>query len=141
MAPGLELTKAEQEKEEAAIREVMDQVLDAYGNRDSRAMAEASHDQFITFARITRGKAEIEEFWSGKFKQWGDQKLEPSQDLGVEFLAPNVAVWRSQGAFIDRPGTDGKPLPPQKFVGANLYIKKAGKWRRATAFIMSVTDA
>ena len=136
-----ELTEAEQEEEKKAVRKAMDQVVAAYGKRDSEAMAAASHDQFITFGRIARGKAEIAELWSNIFSQWGEQEVNILEDFGIEFLAPNVAVWRARGEFANRTGPDGESLPPQGFVGANVYIKKEGKWRRASAFIMVDPDA
>ena len=135
------LTEEEQEKETAAIREVMDQVLVAYGNQDIKTMTEISHDVLMSYGQVARGKTEVEAFWAAKFRQWGDQKVAPSQDLGIEFLAPNVAVWRGMGEFIDRTDPDGKPLPPQKYIGANVYIKSEGKWRRGAAFVMPIPDA
>jgi len=129
------------EAEEEAIREALEEILVAYGNYDGKAMSELSHDPFIMYEGVFEGRSSIDSLWENLLRMWKTQKVVPLEDLGVHFLTPDVAIWRGSSEFVDRLDAEGQPLPPQQVVGATVFVKTEGKWRRACAFVKPMAES
>lgn len=125
---------------EKEVRDVLDKIILAYDNRDAKAMAEMTDDPFFMLEGVFKGRENLETLWVNLFRLWGTQKVVALEDMGIDFLTPDVAIWRGTSKFINRTDNEGNPLPPEKVVGANIYIKKEGRWLRAGAFVKPIVD-
>jgi ketosteroid isomerase-like protein len=128
------------EAEEKAIREVMEQIRDAYNRKDAKVMVATGDDRIYTFSTIIEGPEAIESFFTSFFEGNETMKLNPLEDMGVHFLTPNVAVFMGRSEFANRVDEEGKPLPPREFIGVNHYVKRNGQWKRASAYLQFSND-
>jgi ketosteroid isomerase-like protein len=121
--------------EEKAIREALAQILDAYGASDSKTMASLSDETFMNTRMVRTGREEVEKWWATVFEAWGPTTVHPIRDFGIVFVTPDVAIWRGISEFRDRVDADGNPVPPQQVIGANVWVKRNGRWYRAATFV------
>jgi ketosteroid isomerase-like protein len=123
------------EAEEKAIREVISRIREAYGKKDAKVMADTADEKLYTFTETAEGSEAIERMFADFFEDNETMKLNPLEDMGVHFLTPNVAVFMGRYEFLDMVDAEGKPLPPQEFIGVNHYVKRNGQWKRASAYL------
>jgi len=139
LRPPEEVPQATRSKEEAAIRQVVREVVGIYGKRDSKAMADICDETFMNLGDIYRGWESIEAFFRGFFKGMGDIQVSILEEIDLDFVTPDVAIYQMRGEFTNLPhGADGNPQPPQEWIAANVYAKRKGRWRRHGAFLTRI---
>lgn len=126
-------------KDEAAIRRVVREVADIYKSRDSVAMSNICDETFMNLGSVYRGRENIEIFFRGFFKGMGDIQVSILEEIDLDFVTPDVAIYQMRVEFTNLPpGADGNPQPPQEWVAANVYVKREGIWRRHGAFLTRI---
>ena len=126
--------------EEQALREVAQEVLVAYENRDSKAMADMCDEPFMNLGTIFRGRDSIQALIETLLGGLGTTQLNILEEIGLEFVTPEVAILQTRFEFTNRPpDADGNPQGPQQFFAANIVVKKDGQWMRKAAFLSEIT--
>jgi uncharacterized protein (TIGR02246 family) len=128
--------------EERALREVAQEVLVAYANRDSKAMVDMCDEPFLNLGTVFRGRERMQATFEAFFAGLGATQLNVIEEIGLEFITPEVAILITRFEFNNRPpDADGNPQPPEQYYDANVYVKKDGRWLRKAAFLRPITAA
>ncbi len=125
---------ANQAEDEAAIRELMDQLYSVYNKHDEKAMAALWGDTCIQYTRETKGQAAIEDLIAGIFDRH-QRSIQTNilEELGFAFLTPDVVLMRQKVEFTNRYNADGSPAPTRRALVAWVIVKKDGKWLLSAA--------
>lgn len=134
--------EADLEAEEQAVREVAQAVLAAYENRDSKTMVDMCDEPFMNLGTVFRGRDSMQATFEAFFAGLGATRLNILEEIGLEFVTPEVAILQTRFEFTNRPpDADGNPQPPEQYYDANVYVKKDGRWLRKAAFLRPITAA
>ena len=132
---------ADQAEDEAAIREASEKIVAAFNAHDAAACA-ALYDQKIESLQGS-GRAEHEKLVADNFQRNKAVKyslMKPSDEIGITFVTPDVAIHKLLREITGWLDADGKPLPPLKQVHARVFVKRDGKWLLAAYFSAPVTE-
>ncbi len=137
--PTLQAGGTSDDRDEAAVRELVDRLTAAYNRQDAKAMA-ALFDPEADVVSINtyRGRVGIELFFNGMN---GDPIESPSKTSPLRFLTKDVAIIDMDTELPGMRGTDGKPLPTMKFQAAFVAKKVNGKWLFAALRIRTLTTS
>lgn len=123
------------QEDEAAIRQVTNDFMAAWGRHDVKAMAAAfatDADLINPFGRVAKGRAEIEklltEEHAGPFKG-----TTYAGTVSVRMLSPTTALADWESTVNGMRDAGGNALPPFKHHVAAVYAKKDGRWLAVAA--------
>ena len=121
----LNVCRANQADDEAAIRKSDDAYVEAYNKQDAKALAALWSPEAVYVDPETGeesvGRDEIEKEFADTFAGSKDAKLEIKVSA-IKFMSPNVAV-ESGTARIVRPKDE-----PDESTYSALFVKRDGKW-------------
>ncbi len=123
---------AQSAADEAAVREATKKYFAAHNKHDVKAVAALLDENYQSWTDT--GKAAAMKSLEERFKTMKDAQFKFAEEIGVDFLAPDIAVHKfyiTWSGFLD---TDGKTSPPGRSLWAPLYVKKNGQWLRRTLF-------
>ena len=126
---------ADQSEDEAAIRKVFEQITVAFNGHDAEGIAAHWDPSLESWDGSRRGAAQFLEFYSDLFKRQPHIKGR-SEEIGIVFLTPDCAVYKSRIENTDLVGKDGE-LQPQlrwKWLGAWAMVRKDNRWLVAAWF-------
>jgi uncharacterized protein (TIGR02246 family) len=118
----------DQAAEEAAIRNIREQLITALNNHDAAAFVALFADDYETWDGETKGIVAYEQSYSELLELQKDLKYEFQQEIGIIFLKPDFAVYKGRGVFTDMLDEDGNTLPPQEMRHAWILMKEDGRW-------------
>jgi uncharacterized protein (TIGR02246 family) len=124
----------DQAAEEAAVRQVIEQVLAVLNNHDAKALASLFIETYETWDGEVKGIEAYENDYSDFFERQKDLKYQFQDEIGLIFLKPDVAIYKGRGEFTDMLDDDGNTLPPQEYRHAWILMKENGKWLVAALF-------
>jgi uncharacterized protein (TIGR02246 family) len=130
----------DQAAEEAAIREEVEREVVAYNQHDATAMAALLMEDYENWAGTQKGSAANEKSNAEFFKGRGKNVQLEDEEIGIIFLTPKVAIYKSRDETTNRLDEEGKPLPPNKGLYAAVYVKKNGKWLQVASFSRPITE-
>jgi uncharacterized protein (TIGR02246 family) len=111
--------------DEAAIRKTVEAYVQAFNNRDARALADHWSEGAVYTNRITGeevvGRPAIAEQFTALFKQQPELKLDVNLE-SVQLLSPNVAVEHGTARLLAPPGE------PEEVKYTAIYLKRDGRW-------------
>ena len=123
----------DQAAEEAAIREVVEQAYAALNKHDVKAAFALCDDNFENFSGTRKGRAANEEAWAEIFAtRFKNVEYSQYEEIGIQFITPDVAIYKDRYDFSGALGTDGEPRPPTKSSNGWVFVKKDGRWLMAT---------
>ena len=131
---------ADQAADEAAIREVIEQAFAMANKHDAKALMSLCTEDFEGWTGERKGRAAWEEFLSDHWGRQKDFQYELIDEIGLIFVAPNVAIHKYHERTTGLLDADGKPLPERKRLVAYVYVKKDGKWMAATFFARPIEE-
>jgi uncharacterized protein (TIGR02246 family) len=118
-------SRADQAQDEAAIRKSDEAYVEAYNNRDAKALAALWSPEAVYIDPETGnecvGREEIEKEFAHTFADLKDAKLEVKVE-SIRFLSPNVAVENGTARIISPEGESDESSY------AALFVKRDGKW-------------
>lgn len=137
--PSLQAGGSIDDRDEAAVRELVDRLTAAYNRKDAKAVA-ALFDPEADVVSINtyRGRAGIERFFSGMN---GDPISSPSKTAPLRFLTEDVAIIDMDMELPGMRGSDGKPLPTMKFQATFVAKKVNDQWLFAALRIRTLTTS
>jgi uncharacterized protein (TIGR02246 family) len=121
----LNVCRADQAEDEAAIRKNDEAYVEAYNKLDAKAVASLWSPEAVYVDPETGeeavGRDEIEKEFADTFADLKDAKLEINVN-SIKFLSPNVAIENGTARII-RPKEE-----PDESTYSALFVKREGKW-------------
>jgi uncharacterized protein (TIGR02246 family) len=125
---------ADQAQDEAAIREVVEQLFAAMEKHDAKAYAALCDEDFETWEGDIKGRAAMEEYISGIFSNAKDIQFKLLDEIGIVFVTSDFAIYKHTDEVSGALDDDGNPVPAYKRLSARVFVKKNGKWPFSTHF-------
>lgn len=125
-------SELDREREERAIREMMDRFLEARNNFDAEAVGEffvEDYDQGNLQAgrlQIRSGAERVEEYRTAFEEGRIVNKLTQDEIHSMRFITPNVAIMDVKHVFVTPEGE-----PSFRNFATYVLVKREGKWRFA----------
>jgi uncharacterized protein (TIGR02246 family) len=132
------LAMADGAEDEAAIRQVMEQMDRAYERRDAEAMSSYMAEDYVNWLGNHRGREVNVEIAMEELKNQKNLKYERSDEIGIDFVTHDVAIYKARWDFTGAVDARGNTLPPRKLLGACVMVRRDGKWRMVAFFSRSV---
>jgi uncharacterized protein (TIGR02246 family) len=121
----LNICRADQAEDEAAIRKTDNAYVEAYNKQDAKALAALWSPEAVYVDPETGieavGREEIEKEFANTFAELKDSKLE-IQVESIQFFSPNVAIENGTARII-RPDAE-----PSESMYSALFVKREGNW-------------
>lgn len=128
------LPAADRAADEAAIRRAMQQMDEAYQLRDAKAFGELMTEDFENWLGTDKGRDVNVAAGMEQLKSQPGAQYKRSGEIGIVFVAADVALYKAYWEFSGMSGAQGKPVPPVKLLGACVMVKRDGKWQMAAFF-------
>lgn len=129
----------DQAEDEAAIRKVFEQTNAAFNNHDAEGMAAHWDKSIESWDGSRKGAAQVE-YYADLFKRQPSIKSNFLGEIGIIFVTPDVAVYKTRMDNTGLVDEDGKPRPQLKWLGAWVMVKKNGKWLNAAFFSRPIEE-
>lgn len=125
---------ADQTADEAAVRETVKKALDEYNKRDLKAHLFMLTEDYENWTGSEKGLKVREEHLVERWKVQKTAQYNVVEELGIHFVAPNVAIYKARCEGTGEVREDGTSIPSYKWFGAWVLVKKGGKWLIAELF-------
>jgi uncharacterized protein (TIGR02246 family) len=125
-----------------AIREVVNQFVEAWNSHDAHAFAAVfTEDADFTNWRGTgaSGRAKIEEFHAPRFATIFKNSTLKYSDIKIRFLRPDVAAVDVRWGMTGATDAQGNPLPDREGLLDFVMTKDTGKWEIAVMHNLDLT--
>jgi ketosteroid isomerase-like protein len=116
---------ADQAEDEAAIREVVKQLYTAVNKHDVKAYVALCAENVESWNGDVKGRAAMEQYLSNTFANAKDIHIELTDEIGIVFVTPDVAIHKHNDVLTGSLNADGKRL------SARIFVKKNGNWFQA----------
>ena len=120
--------------DEFAIRKVVEQVNTLHNRRDIKALVALFDETVEDWAGQTKGRDAMEENVTALFDREKNRIQEELEEIGIVFVTPDVAIYKSKRVTTGSVDDEGNPLPPQKVMFARVMVKREGRWYLAAWF-------
>lgn len=124
----------DQAAEEAAIREVIEQVYALANKHDAKGFVALMDESIEDWDGENKGRAAQEKGISEWWERQTDIQYKLLDEIGIVFVTPDVAIYKWHDHTTGELDEDGKPLPPSKWLEADVFVKKNDKWLIAAYF-------
>ena len=126
---------ADQAAEEPAIREAIKKLVAAWNSHDAKAHVALLDGVAVPWESGAKGTKEGQEKWFTEyFAKQKDAKGKLLEEVGIVFVTPDVAIYKSYAEPSGMVDDAGKEIPPTKMLGAWVMVKRDGKWLNAASF-------
>jgi uncharacterized protein (TIGR02246 family) len=120
-------------EDEAAIKKVVEKLYAALNKKDIKAAFALCDENFEDYSGTLKGREANEKRWTPIFEtRFKNVQYKPVEEIGVQFITPNVAIYKDRYDFSGVLDEDGNTRPPSKWSNAHVLVKKEGKWMYAT---------
>jgi len=120
-------------EDEAAIRKVVEQLYAALNKKDIKAAFALCDENFENYPGTLKGREANEKAWEPIFAtRFKDVQYKQFEEIGIQFITPNVAIYKDRYDFSGALDKEGNTMPSTKWSNAHVLLKKDGKWRYAT---------
>jgi ketosteroid isomerase-like protein len=119
---------AQSAEDEAAIRKTVEQFWTTANKREIEAHCAMLDENVENWTGSISSRAAYEEYWSEWWERQKNVQHKVVEELGLTFVTPDVAVHKFRAENTGAVDADGKPLPPTRWQGAWVWVKKGGRW-------------
>jgi uncharacterized protein (TIGR02246 family) len=126
--------------DEAAIRKVVEQVNTIHNRHDVKALVALFDETVEDWAGRTKGREAMEKNLTALFDREKNRIQEEIGEIGIVFVTPDVAIYKSSRVTTGTVDADGNPLPPHKVMFARVLVKREGRWYLAAWFGTPMTE-
>jgi uncharacterized protein (TIGR02246 family) len=120
---------ADQAEDEAAIRQAREKRIAAYNTQNAKLVGETIVEDVEDWAGNLKGKdAGIKALVMLFESAWKDLRITQLEEIGIQFITPDVAVFKSRQVYSGILDETGKTAPSMEVLFAEIYVKKNGKW-------------
>jgi len=118
--------------DERAIRAVWDQIVATFNNHDAKGWAALFDEAYENWTGDRKGPAAEEKSVAQYFSRNQGVRYKELRPMGLAFLAPDVAIYRTRGHISGE--ADGSSY---ELLEAWVFIKKK-EWRVSTYFLKPI---
>ncbi len=131
---------ADQAADETAIRQAMEQMNAAWNKHQSAP--ELTAEDYENWSGSLKGRAANNKYWSDYYarEQAKDLRYKLLDEIGIIFVTPDVAIYKSRCETTGRLDDSGKSLPSRKWLGAWVLVKKNDKWLATALFSRPIQE-
>lgn len=118
---------ANQAEDESAIRKFRAQVINAWNTKD----LETIEDLYPDDPEVWDGRklsAVIETVPALFESAWKEFHIKQLEEIGIIFVTPDVAVFKSRQMYSGTFDEQGEVIPPMEVLYAEVFVKRDGKW-------------
>ena len=120
-------------EDEAAIRDVVKKLYAAMNMKNVEAIFALCDENIENFAGTLKGREASINSWKPIFEtRFKNVQYKQFEEIGIQFITPNVAIYKDRYDFSGALDAEGNTLPPSKWSNAHVLVKKNGKWMYAT---------
>jgi uncharacterized protein (TIGR02246 family) len=120
-------------EDEAAIKKVVEQLYAALNKKDIKAAFALCDENFEDYSGTLKGREANEKRWMPIFEtRFKNVQYKPIEEIGIQFITPDVAIYKDSYDFTGALDKDGNTLPSSKWSNAHVLVKKDSKWMYAT---------
>jgi len=120
---------ADQAADEAAIRNAEEEYIVTWNAHDGKALCATCVEEYESWNGNVNGRPACEKYYGENFAgPWKNFQVKLSEEVGVVFVTPDVAIYKARYAHSGGFDREGKALPAGKVLYARVYVKKNGKW-------------
>jgi hypothetical protein len=130
----------DQAAEEAAIREAMEQMYAGANKHDVGAYTALMDENFESWDGRAKGLAAWGKNISDSWERQKDIQYTLLDEIGIQFMTPEVAIFKLYDEVAGSLDADGKSQPPYKRLVARVFVKKNGKWLYAALFLQPIEE-
>jgi uncharacterized protein (TIGR02246 family) len=130
----------DQAAEEAAIREIFDDLITTYNKHDAKAYAAIHTEDYEVWDGSIKGREALEKNIADRLARQKDVQAKPLEEIGFVFVTPDVAIHKMRGEAIGLLDADNQPLPPLKLLAARIFVKRNSKWLLAADFFRPIEE-
>ena len=120
--------------DEAAVRKAVEKLVATYSSHDTKTLLTLIDETIAAWEDSEQGKAAEEKRLREGFNNQKNMRVKLAQEIGIVFVAPDVAIYKAHVDVTGLAGEDGKPQPPMKRLNAWVMKKKDGDWLLAAIF-------
>jgi uncharacterized protein (TIGR02246 family) len=131
---------ADQAEDAAAIREVVKQVNARHNEHDVEALVALFDEKVEDWAGGTQGRKAMEETLTDLFAREPNRLQQELEEIGIVFVTPDVAIYKSRRVTTGTVDAKGAPLPPQRVQFARILVRREGRWYLAAWFGSPVAE-
>ncbi len=139
LAPG-GLAAADRAKEEAAIREVVEQINTIHNRHEVEPLVALFDETVENWTGEIRGRAAYEKAIAGLFEREGKRLQKEVEEVGIVFVTDDVAIYKSRRQVTGEVDSAGNELPPQTVKLARIFVKREDRWFLSAWFAMPVDE-
>lgn len=125
---------ADQAEDEEAIKKVMEQLYAAANKHDVKGYMALCDEKFENWIGTIKGRDAFGKMISESWERQTDTQFKPLDEIGIVFVAADVAIYKLRDEVTGRLDVDGKPMGPVKRLMARVFVKKNGNWIQAAYF-------
>ena len=115
-------------EDEAAIRDVVAGIYAGFNAHDSAAIARLCDDSLDTWETGRSGREEVLAWIREMVPGAQSGAAREVEELGISFIASDVAIQKSRRELTGLTDTDGKPLPAQSQLFLRVFVRVDGRW-------------
>jgi uncharacterized protein (TIGR02246 family) len=122
---------ADQNSDQAAIRQTVMGLQEAWNRHDMKAFANlfAEDADFVNVAGAWwKGRAEIEQKHRAAHATIFRDSTLSVEEVDVRFLTPDIAIAHVLTALVGQKMADGTVVPPRRALLTQVLQKQSGKW-------------
>lgn len=120
--------------DEAAIRKVVEQVNTIHNRHEVKPLVALFDETVEDWAGQTKGREAMEKNLTALFAREKNRIQKEIDEIGIVFVTPDVAIYKSTRVTTGTIDAGGKPLPPEKVIFARVVVKREGRWYLAAWF-------
>jgi len=133
LAPGIS-AEADRAADEKAIRAVWDKIVVTFNHHDAGGWAALFDEAYESWTGNRKGPAAEEKYMAEYFARNAGVRYKELRPIGLVFLAPDVAIYRTRGHVSGE--ADGASY---ELLEAWVIVKKNTNWRVSTYFLRPLT--
>jgi hypothetical protein len=119
---------ADQGADIAAIRQVRERRIATYNTKDVKIFEDTVVEDHESWSGV-KGRASLIRRTAALFEnQWKDIVIEQLEEIGIIFVTPDVAIFKSRQRYIGTLDEAGGVIPPMDVLFAEVYLKRNGRW-------------
>jgi uncharacterized protein (TIGR02246 family) len=130
----IEALSQDRSADEAAVRKVVEQVNTIHNRHDVKALVGLFDETVEDWAGLTKGREAMEKNLTDLFSREKNRRQEELEEIGIVFVTPDVAIYKSKRVTTGTVDAEGNLLPPEKVMFARVMVKREGRWYLAAWF-------
>jgi ketosteroid isomerase-like protein len=125
---------------EKEVVQAIDNCNAAYNAHDTKAFVALRTEDYEDWVGTTKGREARAKDLTGTFERQKSIRAKQLEEIGINFVTPDVAIYKQRIEVTGSVDGDGKPLPPARSLAAGVWVKQGGRWLESTFFSRPIEE-